>query len=792
MDPLPSPGFTFKLPPQDVVDRVDAPKPPLVRLSPKADVALLVHLQAHVPLAVMAEPFISLAGVRIIEQRGACQHLSYGTGLTLLRLPSGQACELALAPESRIGMPQFAPDGSTFAFTRDAHDRTELWTGDSRSGALRCHPDIRVNDVISEQPFVFSADGLSLWVLSIPPGRGAPPPRPKVPVGPSVQETSGKKTPVATYQDLLGNAYDEALFTHFGSAQLLRVNLTDGSSTPVGLPAMFDTIAPSPDGLFLLVTEVCRPFSYRIGLWGFPQTAAIWSSDGAHIRHLADLPLADETPRHGVRKGPRALRWQPAEGARLFWVEALDEGDPTRQVPHRDAMWELAAPFSDAPQCVGKLPQRLTSVLWLSTPGQALVTQLDRERRWSTTSRIDLRRPAEEPSVLFDLSVRDAYADPGNFLTGPRTGQSRSVLQDGQTAWLVGEGASEQGARPFLDSIDLGNGTTQRLFRSADDALERVIGFLQDSRTQVLVQRETATQAPSLWRIDLATGSRQRLTDGHSFRPALAGVTKQTVRYMRGDQVPLSGTLYLPAETPPGTRLPLLIWAYPQDHSDAGTGGQVRTSPNTYVRPLGASPLYFACQGWAVLMDAAMPVVGSTQTMNDSFVEQIAASARAAIEALDASGQIDPQRVVIAGHSYGAFMAANLLAHTDLFAAGIARNGAYNRTLTPFGFQQERRTYWQATETYTRLSPFTFAHRITAPLLLIHGEVDNNPGTHPLQSERLYGAIGGNGGTARLVMLPHEGHTYKARESILHALAEMLEWGRRWTHPSGAAAVHET
>ena len=234
--------------------------------------------------------------------------------------------------------------------------------------------------------------------------------------------------------------------------------------------------------------------------------------------------------------------------------------------------------------------------------------------------------------------------------------------------------------------------------------------------------------------------------------------------------------LYLPVGYQKGTRLPVLLWAYPLEYSDPATAGQVRGSPNNFVFYRGTSPLFFLLQGYAVLMDATMPVVGDPETMNDTFVEQIVASAKAAIDKLAAMGVADTNRVLVGGHSYGAFMTANLLAHSDLFAAGIARSGAYNRSLTPFGFQSERRSFWEAKDVYAKVSPFTYANKINEPILLIHGEADNNQGTHTIQSERLYQAIRGNGGTARLVLLPHESHGYFARESVLHVLAEMLDW----------------
>src|ERR1035437_603163 len=477
------------------------------------------------------------------------------------------------------------------------------------------------------------------------------------------------------------------------------------------------------------------------------------------------------------------------EDATLFYVEALDGGDPLKKVPFRESLKTWAAPFSDAPREARRLVHRFRGAAWTSAPGRVLVTEFDRDRRWRTTSIVDLATPEAVAKPLFDLSAQDAYGDPGRFVLATSRRGRRTILMDGDSAWLAGEGASPKGSFPFLDRIDLASGRKSRLFNSADDAFERFVAFVGASRTRIVTRRETKTEPPNLWLVALETKKRTRLTDDKDPAPQLAGVTKEILKYERADKVPLSGTLYLPPGYKPGTRLPCFVWAYPLEYSDADTAGQVRLSPNSFTRLSGASPLFFLTQGWAVLMDATMPVVGDPEHMNDTYVEQIGASAKATIDALDARGVVDRKRVVVGGHSYGAFMTANLLAHTDLFAAGIARSGPYTPWRTPLGFQSKGRNYWEATDVYTKVSPFTYANKIKTPILLIHGEADSNSGTFPIQSERLFAAIQGTGGTARLVMLPAEAHGYRARESVLHTLAEMLEWGEKWTRDRGQAAT---
>lgn len=764
---------------------VDAPRPPLSVVSPTGQGVLIVEMESHPPLSYISEPVLRLAGIRLSPHRRSRQHLQYGKRLQWVSCFTGECITLALPEMPRIGLPVFAPDGSRFVFINDTQLCTELWLGDPETGHLRRIQNIRVNDVLVEQPLVFSQDGRYLWVATVPVGVQDPPMPPQEPFSPSIHESVASPAPVATYQDLLRDSHDEALFAHYATSQWACVDLDSGIWNAIGQPGLFKDLQPSPDNQYLLTHRLIPPFSYRVGHWGFPSVVEVLLTQGELLCQVAQLPLADNVPRFGVRTGARVVMWQAAESATLCGVQALDGGDPRSQVDFRDSLWTLQAPFSGATQEVRRLRHRLTSLLWTATPGQALVTELDRERRWLITSLVSLDEPERPVQVLFDRSDRDAYAHPGDFLLKVGT---RQVRQEANTVWLAGDGATPNGLRPFLDQMDLNTGLKLRLFLSADDALERVLGFVgplatnsnQKVRT-LLVQHETPLAAPSLWQIDTDSGHRCQLTLPAQDTVRMDAVTREIFQYQRQDKVPLSGTLYLPKNRQPGKRLPLLIWAYPVDYADASTAGQVRGSNFVYARPIGASPVYFATQGWAVLMDAAMPVLGDAGSMNDTFVEQVVSSAAAAIDALDARELIDRRRVVAGGHSYGAFMVATLLAHSNLLAAGIARNGAYNRTLTPFGFQQERRTLWEAPETYYRVSPFSHAQRIKAPLLLIHGAIDGNAGTHPIQSERMYAAVAGNGGTARLVMLPCEGHAYRARESILHVLAEMLSWANRWT-----------
>ena len=502
-------------------------------------------------------------------------------------------------------------------------------------------------------------------------------------------------------------------------------------------------------------------------------------------RQIASLPLADNVPRHGVRTGPREMRWIQGQGARLLWIQALDEGNPANKVPFRDSIWRCDAASPGSADLVLQTAHRVTNIQWLEGTCEIVLTQTDQDKRCKSVELLNLEDQPPQPKLLFDFSTSDAYRHPGDFLLRYKNSSREVIQRSAQQVWLAGDGFSSEGACPFLDSLNLQTLQRTRIFTSTKDQLEHALG-LSVNHDYLLIQRQSVAEQPTLWLEHLSGKKSLQLTHSALQGALNAHMTKETVTYTRNDGVALSGTLYLPKDRKSGARLPLLIWAYPREFADKELAGQLRTSQNAYVRPVGASAIYLASQGWAVLMEAAMPIVGDVQTMNDTFIEQTVASAQAAINYLHQREVIDTKKVVIGGHSYGAFMAVNLLAHTNLFAAGIARNGAYNRSLTPFGFQQERRSYWDAMHTYTQISPFTHVPKISAPLLIIHGAEDSNQGTHPMQSERLYAAMAGNGLQSKLVMLPCEGHTYKAKETILHVVAEMLEWGQRWTAGTGA------
>ncbi len=760
--------------PAPIGDLLSKPATPAVHFNPQRDAMIIYRAERHPPIADLAEPLLRLAGLRINPANNGPHRTARCVELTLHPLPEGKDRPIPIQPGARITLPAWSPDGKQFAFLRFGSREVELWVGDGKRASVR---RIRggINATLGEA-FQWMPDSQSIACLTVVTNRAKPPVEPRVPEGPVVQETVGKISPSRTFQDLLESPHDEALFDYYTTSQLALVNTKNGESKLVGPPALYSTIDPSPNGQLILVSRIQRPYSYQLPSSLFPRTVEVLGLDGKVAFHLASLPLADEIPVGGVRTGPRNYQWRATSPATLVWVEALDGGDSRKKVAHRDRILMLDAPFVGNPTELEKTEHRFQGLTWTERPDVALVREYQASRRWNRTWLINPNAPAEPSRLLWDVSSQDRYSDPGVPMLRPLTNGFRVARVHDGSLFLIGAGASPEGDRPFLDTLNLTTLRSERLFQSDEGNHESVVAMLKPDASQFITRRESPARPANYYIRTLADGARQPITDFPDLMPELRGIRKQLVTYQRPDGVPLSFTLYLPADYHQGQRLPTILWAYPREFSDTDTAGQVSTSANRYTVFSGASHLFLVTQGYAVLDNATMPIIGDSKKANDTFLEQIITSAKAAVDKAVEMGITDPNRVGVGGHSYGAFMVANLMAHTDIFKAGVARSGAYNRTLTPFGFQNERRTLWEAPDIYSRMSPFMFAHRINEPLLLIHGEADNNPGTFPMQSERLYQAVKGNGGTARLVLLPHESHSYEARESVEHVLWETLHW----------------
>jgi dipeptidyl aminopeptidase/acylaminoacyl peptidase len=774
ISPVLSAQEPYKLPPKEVIDIVDAPPTPMVSMSPAGDTMALVERESMPTIAYISEPILRIAGLRITPAYNSRQVLSFSTGLSLKDMKTGLLRKVALPDGVKFTFPSWSPDGRTIALLRYIDGGVELWAVDVATAAAKALTPAVVNAVLGG--LEWAPDSRRIIAPLVPADRGPAPVAPRVPIGPEVQVSGGKEAKVATYQDLFKSAFDEVLFDYYATSQLAVVDVGTGALRRIGKAGIVDSISVSPDMTCLLIERIKRPYSYALPASGFAHSVEIWDMDGGLVKVLADLPNEEGVPINGVPKGPRNVNWMTHKPSTLIWAEALDGGDPKATVPFRDHYLKLDPPFTAEPQEVFKLKERAAGLSYFATPGKALASQSEWKRSWRTTFLVDLTDPATEPVRIWDMSTQDRYKDPGRPVTTSLKTGERVILQDRDWIYLSGAGSSPKGDHPFLDRMNLKTMKVERLWQCQDPAYETFVDFAGASRTKFVTSYETKVDPPNYYLYDVKSKKRTALTGFKDPAPQLTGIRKERITYKRADGLELSGTLYLPPGYKEGTRLPVVVWAYPMEYDSAATAGQVRGSVNRFTFFRGTSQLLFVTQGYAVLDNAEMPVVGTPETVNDTFVQQIVSNAEAAIRKLDEMGVGDPKRVGVGGHSYGAFMTANLLAHCDLFAAGIARSGAYNRTLTPFGFQSERRTLWEAPETYVKMSPFMFADKIKTPLLLIHGMADNNSGTFPIQSERLFAALKGFGATTRFVYLPYESHGYSARESVLDVLAEMFEW----------------
>lgn len=780
----------YQTPPSTLADLIDAPNPPGTSLSPDEQTLLLLHRPNLPSIEEVSQPELRLAGLRINPRNNGPSRSSSYNKLEIqdLSQPDNIKQVTGLPTNPRIENVSWSPDGKHIGFTISLTQGMELWILDMSSGQAKRLGNTYVNDAIGGLPFRWlGATSLIYKAVSSNPEvplceeRKTYPEEELVPQGPIIQENLGKTAPVRTYQDLLQNPHDQAVFAYYVATQLMQIDL-DGNSQKFATSGLIRSFSTSPDGQYVMVERLEKPFSYIVPYSRFPYLVEMYTREGELATQIASIPLTDDIPKGfgATRKGPRAFQWRADQPATLTWVEALDGGDPAVEVPHRDQMFTLSAPFEGKAEAGLKFKLRFWGFTW-GNKHLAITVAFWRKTRQVIVSKFDPADVSQGKTTLFDYSYEDRYNDPGDFETHANVYGRQVLLMDKKekSLFLTGQGASPEGNRPFVDQYDLKKGTSERLWRAEAPYYESPIAILDPDKKILLTGRESQDEPRNLFIRKLDKGEMKAITNFSHPYPELKAVSKELIRYERKDGVPLTGTLYLPPayDTEKDGPLPVLLWAYPREFKSNAAAGQVSGSPHQFTRVSWASPTLWVMRGYAVLDAASMPIVGQGEAEpNDSFREQLVANAEAAIDKLVALGVGDRDRIAVGGHSYGAFMTANLLAHSDLFAAGIARSGAYNRTLTPFGFQAEERTFWEAKDIYLDMSPFTYADKIKEPLLMIHGEADNNSGTFPMQSKRFYSALKGHGATVRLVMLPHESHGYRARESIMHMLWEMDSW----------------
>ncbi len=774
----------WQTPPEPIASMLDAPQLPGVGFSPDAKWIVEFGQTGLPPIEELTEEVVAIAGFQLNPNTWGPAKAGYYCSMAVRRCEEKTARPVELPDNIRIRDLSWSDCGRYLSFTH-----TQLTpTADQKSGISLWILDVETAKAFAiAGPIINATCGSPIhWlpdntlVCKIRTDEDPPPAKPTLPVGPIIEENLGRTAPARTYTNLLENPHDEALLEYYLSSQLVQITLT-GKQTPITEAGLFQGFAPSPNGQWLKVISTHRPFSYQVPLSRFPKRTEIINLKGESAYVLADLPLAEEIPINfdSVREGRRAAGWRADQPATLYWIEALDGGDARIESEYRDSVYVLPAPFTGSPSLLWKTTLRFNSLEW-GDGSTALAYEAFYNTRQLRTWRIAPDQPQTPPKLLEKRNFQDAYSNPGEPMTViGNYGWHVLLLSEEGDIYLNGRGASPAGITPFLDKFNLATGDKERLWESTGDRFARVRKVLDPAAKQLIIARESKTEPSNYWLYDRADSEEKALTHFSDPLPWYENIHKEIVRYSRTDGLELSGTLYLPPDhdLEHDGPLPTLLWVYPEEHKSRDTASQITRAENTFGRPSRASAMFLLTQGYALLSGPTMPIIGEGDVEpNDTYLEQLIDSAQAAVGYLVERGVSEPGHLAIGGHSYGAFTTANLLAHTDLFAAGIACSGAYNRSLTPFGFQGEQRNFWDATDTYMKMSPFTCAGKINHPLLLIHGAADNNSGTFPIQTERLYEAIKGLGGTVRYVSLPYEEHGYRSREAVGHVLWEMVRW----------------
>ncbi len=770
-------GYTK--PPKDVADMLLANPTPGVSVDDNGEWMLFMQRNSYPSVEELAQPELKIAGLRINPANFSPSRQNFINDLSLRNIKTGKDHKITGLPAPLLaGNISFSPDDKKIAFTQTTGDRVDLYVIDVATQKAMKVNKTALNVIGGGVQWY---DATTLLYRTIIKSATSAPVRPPVPTGPTVQENYGKASPRPTYQDLIKSPYDEKLYEFYATTQLVKNS--NGTETKIGGPAIYAMTNISPDKKYMIVRTLKKPFSYTVPAFGFPSTYVITDMNGKMVKHLADVPSSETAPsgNDNVMMVPRSFDWRDDEAATVIWCMPLDSGMIKKNIDYHDAVYAQTAPFNTVAKQLFKTKMRYQGVAW----GNATFAMVYEGLRGKQKSQVNQYNPSTgEMTLLMERNITDAYADPGNPVTEKNQWKKEVVkLIDNGTKLLMNNtnGSSPKGDLPFLATFDLGTKKTDIIWRSNENLYEVVVKILNVDKLEILTRRESETIVPDYWIKNLKTKiADKQLTHFKNPYPQMDGVTKEKMRYKRADGVDLTGDLYLPKgyNKEKDGKLPVLIWAYPREFNSAADAAQVRGSEHRFTLVNGGSPIFYVTQGYAVFNNAEMPIVapGKDKKPNDDFIEQLTMNAEAAVNFLDSMGVGDKNRMAVGGHSYGAFMTANLLAHTKLFKAGIARSGAYNRTLTPFGFQNEDRTYWQAPDLYNAMSPFSHADKIKTPILLVHGEMDNNTGTYPIQSDRMFNAIKGHGGTVKYVSLPYESHGYQGRENLLHLLNEQFQW----------------
>ena len=775
-------NLNYQQPPNEILNLVDVKLPPRVLMDENKKYMVCIYRDAFKTIKELSEKEMRLAGLRINPKTNIGSRTNYYIDIKIANLRRKKTVlrrVRGLPTEPRLANFIWSPDQTSIAFTNTTFHGVELWVLNVIGGVVKKLTDANVNANLGDAVNWYQ-DGKSLLVKLVPGNREEITDSENViPIGPRISSNDGKKAQNRTYQDLLKNRIDEHNFEQLALSEIHKVNLY-GKKTLWQESDMYRNISFSPNGEFVMVTKIQKPFSYLVPYSRFPSKTIIYTKSGDTVRTLVEVPLIEDLPKGfmAVRKGKRNFSWRNDKPSSVYYSIALDEGDPENKVSFRDEIFQLDAPFQGAPLSLIKTENRYYKILWCND-SIAVANDYWWNNRNTKSYLFNPLNPSDEPQIISDRNYQDRYSDPGNFVENRNQyGRYVLALKNGKIFFL-GDGFTEQGQFPFLDQLNINTLEKKRLYESEYTDRMETLQRYDIGKDELLVRIQSPTDYPNYYFRYLDKNKLDQITQFDNPFKGLQNVYKDVIKYKREDGLDLSATLYLPADYNQNIKekLPMIMWAYPREFKDRSSASQTTQNPNKFTYPYWGSPIYWLTKGYAILDNVSFPILGiEDNEPNDDFRNQLVANAKAAIDAVDSMGFINKERVAIGGHSYGAFMVANLLSHSNLFAAGIARSGAYNRTLTPFGFQSEERNYWEAPEIYYQMSPFMHADKIKTPILLIHGEADNNSGTYPLQSERYFNALKGLGVTTRLVILPKESHGYRAKESILHLLWEQDQW----------------
>lgn len=772
----PQENLPYQKPSQSILQLADYQRPPGVMMNSKKDWLVFTYRPTYKSLEDLMQDETRLAGLRINPVLNISGAVSYVDNLKVRKLTEKTEKQIQGLPQNpRIAYLTFSADEMKLAFTNTTAKGVELWIADLETASAKKLTSDNLNANLGI-PYLWEKDSQSFVVKMIPADRPALiNEKVSAPTGPTVSTSSGKVSQNRTYPDLLKNPQDESNFETLTKSELYTVSI-DGTQKKLKDAAIYAGISFSPDGNYLMLTTLNRPFSYIVPLSRFPMTTTVYGVKNSFSKIVNEVPLNEIMPKgfSSVRMGKRSMEWRDDEPATLVYAEALDGGDQAKNSEYRDEVFTWRAPFSDKPESLIKLKQRYDGTEW-TNGNYAVVTEDWYDTRNTKSFLIDLKNGTSK--TIEDRNSQDVYSNPGRFNTTKNNlGRSVIDIREGK-AYLLGAGFTKDGQFPFIDEMDVNSQKKTRLYTSKlKNAAETLVDILDIKKGQILTTQQSPSEYPNYFIRNIKNGKISPVTHFENPFEAIRNIYKEVITYKRADGVELTGTLYLPANydrKKHTEKLPLLIWAYPREYKDADTAGQITQNPNNFTFPSYGSFIYWVTKGYAVLDNASFPIIGAgKEEPNDTFITQLVASGKAAIDAVDKLGYIDRNKVAVGGHSYGAFMTANLLTHSDLFACGIARSGAYNRTLTPFGFQSEQRNYWDVPNVYNDMSPFMHADKMNKPILLIHGDADNNPGTFTLQTERYFQALKNLGKDARMVLLPKEQHGYVAKENVFQTLWE--------------------